>query len=108
MILPNNSDLATRKTYVGGTILHGAAWENNHDVSRFIIQQGGGRVINTKDDYNDTPLTKAIRFEGDVRMIKLLIGAGADPELQGKDGKSPLEWAQAKGKNDIVNFLKSL
>ena len=62
----------------------------------------------TSNMFNHTPLTVAIRWDGDLAMIKLLINAGADKDKAGYQNKTPLEWAREKGKSDIVKYLQNL
>ena len=108
MILPSNPNLAKRKVTRGNTILQVTASNNHHECVRYIINHGGVSTINVVNNFDDTPLTVAVRFDGDLKMIKLLIKNGADPQLNGYQGKTPLEWAEQKNKGDIANFLKTL
>merc|ERR1712126_609231 len=64
------------------TILHAAAWYNHYDVAEIIIDHDeDGYLINDKtNDYNDSPLQVAIEFEGDLKMLKLLLENGAEIE----------------------------
>ena len=71
------------------------------------ISVGRELIDDTLNDYNDTPLTYAIQFDGDLNLVKLLITAGANFKKLG-DGKTPLQWAVEKGKIDIANYLKTL
>ena len=38
-------------------------------------------------------------------MVKLLLSAGAEPNLQGCCGDTPLFWATTRGRMDIVQLL---
>jgi ankyrin repeat protein len=42
---------------------------------------------------------------GQVDMISLLLANAADPEIIDYDGKTPLQIAQASGKEDIARLL---
>ncbi|XP_059644240.1 potassium channel SKOR-like isoform X2 [Cornus florida] len=44
-------------------------------------------------------------YDGDLYRLKLLIGAGADPNKTDYDGRSPLHLAASKGYEDITLFL---
>ena len=64
-------------------------------------------VNDRSNKYNSSPLTAAIRFDGQLQTVKTLIEYNADPNLKG-DGKTPLEWAQEEDKQDIVAYLRSI
>ena len=54
-------------------------------------------------------LLKAIIYHGYLEMVKLLLGEGMTHRItrNGGDGKSPLEGAQEKGKQNVANYLIS-
>ena len=51
-----------------------------------------------------TPLHWAAR-RGDVAMIKVLLGAGADVCIQDEQGETPLHWAASAGQAEAINEL---
>ncbi len=51
-----------------------------------------GALLNQQDEYGDTLLHHACRQTGNLKFIPLLLDAGADPNLQNKEGKSPLHY----------------
>lgn len=53
-----------------------------------------------------TPLIEATN-NGYSDIVKMLIKAGADPNLSGNDGKTPLMYAALRGHEDIINALIS-
>jgi ankyrin repeat protein len=81
--------------------------------------------INTKDDSDQTPLTKhgakeissakveddqaktlhEAAFDGNIELVKSLVSSGADVNTQNNWGWTPLYTAAAIGHRDIVSFL---
>ena len=98
----------THKSFQNETILHGAARGNRIETAKYILQQDRDNelVNDRRNDYNESPLTLTIQFDGQLQMVKTLIQYNADPNLIG-NGKSPLEWAQQRGKQDIVKYLQT-
>ena len=52
-------------------------------------------------------MTVGIADEAGIDVVRLLISYGADPEKKG-DGKTPLQWAEEKGKEEVASYLKSI
>ena len=42
---------------------------------------------------------------GHLSMVKLLLDAGADINVQDESGNTPLHYASANGKKDVVKYL---
>ena len=92
------------------TLLHVAAYNNQHSIAEMLLKEPKGKKLidDTSNISNDTPLTSAIYGDGDLAMTKLLMNAGADKDKAGDKNRTPLEWARAKGKSDIVKYLQNL
>ena len=97
-------DQTSAKEY---TSLHIAAGCNRHEVVDYMLKQPIAKsIINEQAyPYNHTPLTCAVCFDGDLKMVKLLVSCGADTTIKGDKGKTPDEWAKEKDKNDILQYL---
>ena len=65
----------THKSFQNKTILHGAARGNRIETAKYILQQDrDNEVVNDRrNDYNASPLTLAIQFDGQLQMVKTLI-----------------------------------
>lgn len=60
--------------------------------------------VNDRDPVGDTPLHVAAVW-GDVKVGKLLLEAGADPNVHGEYGYTPLHEAALRGNADFVKLL---
>ena len=76
---------------------------NDLDLLTFLLN------INTNSDAADsrgqTALMYGIHFNNDIRAVNLLLKANANPNLQTKNGRTPLFIASQKGHTDIVYLL---
>src|SRR6185503_5580279 len=55
--------------------------------------------------YDRTPLHNAAGF-GDLDLVRLLIGLGADPQLRDRTfGGTAMGWAQYGQRRDIIEYL---
>ena len=105
--MPNNHHLLNRHLFKGYTILHIAAGKGHYNVVKYILGQSNASVNDKENDFDHNPLGFSIKYDGDLRITKLLINKGADPLLI-SNGKTPLQWAKVKGKKEIENFLKTI
>jgi len=74
-------------------------------LARLLLEHGAD--VNATTVRNEsTPLIYAINFEG-VPMVQLLIENGADVNYRDSKGLTPLKAAREKGKEQVVEILKS-
>ena len=85
----------------GGSLLHEAAGEGRIDVVRWLLNEGANPngIHPTK-----APLATAIGRE-DVALTKLLIKAGADPDLDTGKGMTVRWIAENNGNQEIISAL---
>ena len=94
------------------TVLHLAAQNNKQKLVAAFLPLLEGPIAKTlindaSNDDHHTPLTCAIEHKGDLQMVEfLVVSGGADPSIKGREGRTPLEWAQNRGKMRIVSYLK--
>ncbi|RPB15748.1 ankyrin, partial [Morchella conica CCBAS932] len=60
--------------------------------------------VNEKDHLGSTPLHTAVK-KTKVASVRLLIDAGADPDIVDISGATPLQTALEKGSEEILNLL---
>ena len=107
LILPTNPHLVSRRVHKGLTILHTAAYYGYYEVLKYILEQNNNSVNDKENYFKSTPLRSAIQYNGDLKMVKLLINSGADPQLL-SDGKTPLQIARENNKKEIQDYLNTL
>ena len=92
------------------TLLHTAAFWNCHSTVDLLLNEFNGKsfINDNSNVVQETPLIAAIRGIGDLEMVKMLIGAGADKEKVDGDNETALDKAKRSGNMDIVNYLKKL
>jgi hypothetical protein len=87
------------------TPLHSAAIHGNLEIVQVLLEYGVD--VDTQDRFGNTPLVSAI-FHGDhydVRVARLLIAHGADPNARNLGGYTLLHRASERGRIEIVRLL---
>jgi ankyrin repeat protein len=81
--------------------------EETEAIVRMLAAAGAD--LNVRGFNNWTPLHRAVA-QGDLGLVKLLIALGADPMQRTNidDYSTPLEDAEAYGRTEIADFLRSL
>ena len=107
MTLEAGADLQSTNRY-GGTGLIPASHHGLIDNVKVLLETDTD--IDHINDLHWTALLEAIIL-GDggpvyIKIVRLLVNAGADRDIADKDGVSPLEHAERMGYDKIVNLLK--
>ncbi len=89
------------------TALHAAIEELEYggpiEILSLLLEHGAD--VNGWDaDHDATPLLMAV-FRGQQEAIQLLLDAGADPNVRGSEGDSPLRWCVEKQDREMVELL---
>lgn len=102
----------------GMTPLEAAAYANNHEIARLLLDHGGAKTTTTIRDKNShSVLFYAMKGSGDVRMIELLLSKSVNPlSLFDESGvlKIPEEFRQrpvpeqAQILNVLINAIADL
>lgn len=62
-------------------------------------------AVDSRDEYEETPLMYAVRAPSKLNMLNLLVAAGADLDAVNDDGETPLYLAITFGQTEVVEFL---
>jgi len=92
-------------THLGGTLLFYAAKQRREAVAQWFLTQGAN-PNGTYQGVGAVPLEVAVRNE-DVAMIRLLVQAGADPDLELGDNMTPRKRAEEINQPAILAALES-
>jgi len=88
----------------GFTPLHFSTQSNSLSVSDALLEAGA--KVDLADANGNTPLSKAVfNSNGGGELIKLLLGAGADRNMENNYGVSPLGLAKSIDNYDLVQFF---
>ena len=87
------------------TPLHLACQQGYVEVAKLLV--AAGAPIDARDAYGNTPLWRAVfGFEGgDPELIRLLLGAGADPDAKNDTNRSPRDMASTFDRPGIRSVL---
>lgn len=106
-LLPAQPDLTIRNRYGGVSVI--PASERGHvDYVRRVVETGID--VDHVNDLGWTALLEAVILgDGGPRhqeVVRILLGAGADPRLADRDGITALEHARAKGQAEVARLLE--
>lgn len=82
-------------------LIEACAAGKSKDAARLVAR---GINPNVKDKDGWTPLIHAVRGDH-VEIVRLLLGAGADPSLETKEGSTAIDWANLQGNLEIDSLL---
>lgn len=88
----------------GFTALHVACQQNRADVAELLLDAGA--PVDTRDQWGNTPLWRAVfNADGDPRMVRLLVRAGADPDIENASGRTPRQLASTIANYDTSGYF---
>ena len=74
------------------------------DESAVAALLGNGADVNERTSGGQTALILAIVF-GRTNLVRMLVRAGADPQLRDNLGLNAIEWAQRRGLTEVLEIL---
>ena len=80
-----------------------AASRGHGELVKLLLDQGA-HLDHQERSGNWTALIWAAK-EGQTTTVSILLARGADPALQGRDGRTAVDWAQDNGHHEIVRIL---
>jgi len=86
----------------GWTPLHRAAWKNNAEVTKLLVENSAD--VDSTDKYGETALHEAAK-ENSVEVAKLLLKNSANVDSANKWGRTALHWAAWKNSVDVARVL---
>lgn len=93
-------------TDYGATPLEIAVFDDEPKVVKAILAHPKTTYLNTKNIYGNTPLHNAVSGNK-IEIVKaLLTHPKTDLDIQNYDGKTPLQYAQSRGNEKIIELLE--
>lgn len=89
--------------WFGKTLLHYAAEKSTPDVVELFLECDP-KAVNVRDYLGNTPLMYAAKNKG-AEVIKRLLAANADVNMQNDEGRTALMWAVFSGAVDVIKTL---
>lgn len=81
-----------------------ATWLGDEEMMNLLLAHGAN--VNAQDTVGNTPLHAAAgSFASPASTTALLLSAGADPNIRGRHGATPLLYAARAGKAEVVTLL---
>src|SRR4029079_9488131 len=107
--LANEAEADPRITNRYGGVAHIPASERGHvEVVRYLLNESDVDVDHVNNLGWTALLEAGIRGTGGPdhqAIVRLLLDAGADPELADRDGVTPLAHARARGQDEVAAIL---
>ncbi|MGC4174308.1 ankyrin repeat domain-containing protein [Demequina sp.] len=82
-----------------------AAYAGNLDTVKVLLSLSADPNVIVTDEHGDFPILVYGVNGGSPEVVQALVEAGADPYLQGSDGKTAIDAAKAPGREQIADYL---
>jgi len=103
-LVASSAPLAAQNRGYEGVQFVDAVRSGDGDKAMQLLQSSGPRIVDARDDKNDTALVVAIGNDDD-RFTAFLLQKGADPNLAGHEGETPLIAAARANFPEAVGWL---
>ena len=105
-ILASDASVVNSFSRDGWTALHVACYFGMTEAVRFLLSRGASATAVSHNAERQTPLHSTVGgIAHRAEIVRLLIGAGADPTARDASGKTPLEAARTRGEAAVVALL---
>ena len=103
--IAQDADVLQLEKSSGRSALHKAAFWGHEGTVCYLVHECG--LDKDLQDYNgDTPLLDAVRF-GHLKVVDILLKAGAKPTLKNAEGFDAFGLATEYGKDDVLKALQA-
>jgi uncharacterized protein len=104
LLLDAGADVKAVDPGMKATALHAAAYAGRTDAAKLLIQYKID--IDKQGPYNGyTALHDAI-WQNNIQTAKVIIDAGANLTLKSNSGETPLDFAKAKNRKEIIAMIE--
>ncbi|WP_234648435.1 ankyrin repeat domain-containing protein [Dyadobacter sp. CY356] len=105
ILLEKGADVSAVDPGMKATALHAAAYAGRTEAAKLLVDFHID--VNKQGPYNGyTALHDAI-WQNNIEVVKVLLDAGADLNLLSNDGKSALDFAQSRNRNEIITLIRN-
>jgi cyclase len=104
-LIEKDPQLVSARNPNGQTLLFDAVMSRRLDITEYLISKGAD--VNTRNNFDITPLHIACRGEGSIDIVRLLAEKGADVNTVAKYLGKPLDLAEESGDSAVIQYLKS-
>lgn len=101
-LLTFNVDIDAVSKDRGYSAVMDAVWKNNYELAKLLVEKNVNLNYISRD--GQSVLVLAVGG-GKQKLCKLLVEAGADPDVKDQMGMSAFEYAKLFGRSDIVEVL---
>ena len=102
LLIEKKAKLDIQNEY-GCTALKFASIYNWIDIAEFLIEKKA--KLDIQNEYGWTLLMEAIYYGRRNKLIKSLLKGGADKDIKNNEGETALDFAKARGNQEIVELL---
>jgi ankyrin repeat protein len=104
-LIAAGADLTATDPGMKATALHAASYAGRLETATVLVE--AGIAIDQQGPYNGyTALHDAI-WQNNVDVARMLIEAGANLNIRSHDGQTPLDFAKAKHRAEIVRLIEA-
>lgn len=89
----------------GWTPLHLAAYAGEIGATRRLLEAGAQTSVIAENGERNSPLHAALAGKGDSQVVRIMLDAGARPDVRANGGVTPLHLAASRGDLEAITLL---